>query len=120
MLLIRGSKARVVFFCLLKESPMHAFLIEGKKQAIEAIEISSRADIAKLVGQDTIISDEMDDSNAVYFDEDCFIRGTSGRFQIDKLAPVAGKAVVTGYLAGEQLTNASISLEELTARIKFL
>ena len=99
---------------------MHAFLIEGNSQAIKAIEISSRADIAKLIGQDTIISDEMDDSNAVHFDEDCFIRGTSGRFQIDKLAPIAGKAVVAGYLAGEQLTNASLSLDELTARIKFL
>jgi hypothetical protein len=98
---------------------MRALLIEGNKQAIEAIEISSRADIARLVGQDTIISDEIDGSDAVYFDEDCFIRGASGRFQIDKLAPIAGKAVVAGYLDGEQLTNASISLEELTARTRF-
>ena len=99
---------------------MHALLIDGSKQAIEAVEISSKADIAKLVGQDTIISDEMDASNAVYFDEDCFIRGTSGRFQIDKLAPIAGKAIVIGYLEGEQLTNADVSIEELKARTKFL
>ena len=99
---------------------MHALLIEGDEQAIEAVEISSRADIIKLVGQDTIISDEMDSNNAVYFDEDCFIRGTSGRFQIDNLAPIAGKAVVIGYLEGEQMTNASISIEELSARTKFL
>ncbi len=99
---------------------MHALLIDGSKQAIEAVEISSKADIAKLVGQDTIISDEMDASNAVYFDEDCFIRGTSGRFQIDKLAPIAGKAIVVGYLEGEQLTNADVSIEELKARTKFL
>ena len=99
---------------------MHALLIEGDEQAIEAVEISSRADIVKLVGQDTIISDEMDSNNAVYFDEDCFIRGTSGRFQIDNLAPIAGKAVVIGYLEGEQMTNASISIEELSARTKFL
>ena len=99
---------------------MHALLIDGSKQAIEAVEISSKADIAKLVGRDTIICDEMDASNAVYFDEDCFIRGTSGRFQIDKLAPIAGKAIVVGYLEGEQLTNASISIEELTARTRFL
>jgi hypothetical protein len=99
---------------------MHALLIEGDKQAIEAIDISSRADIVKLVGQDTIIADEMDEINAVYFDEDCFIRGTSGRFQIDNLAPIAGKAVVIGYLEGEQMTNASISSEELSARTKFL
>ena len=99
---------------------MHAFFIEGDKQTIEAIEISSRADIVKLIGQDTIISDQLDDSNAVYFDEDCFIRGTSGRFQIDTLAPIAGKAIVAGYLAGEQLTNANIGLEALTGRTKFL
>jgi len=99
---------------------MHALLIDGSKQAIEAVEISSKADIAKLVGQDTIISDEIDASNAVYFDEDCFIRGTSGRFQIDKLAPIAGKAIVIGYLEGEQLTNADVSIEELKARTKFL
>jgi hypothetical protein len=99
---------------------MHALLIDGSKQAIEAVEISSKADIAKLVGQDTIISDEIDASNAVYFDEDCFIRGTSGRFQIDKLAPIAGKAIVVGYLEGEQLTNADVSIEELKARTKFL
>ena len=100
--------------------PMHAFLITGSNQGIEAIEISSRADIVKLVGHDTIISDELDDTNAVFFDEDCFIRGASGRFQVDTLAPIAGKAVVTGYLEGEQLTNASLGLEELSARIKFL
>jgi len=99
---------------------MHAFLITGSNQGIEAIEISSRADIAGLVGQDTIVSDELDDTNAVFFDEDCFIRGTSGRFQIDTLAPIAGKAVVVGYLDGEQLTNASLGLEELKTRTKFL
>ena len=99
---------------------MQALLIDGSKQAIEAVEVSSRADIVKLVGQDTIISDEIDADNAVYFDEDCFIRGTSGRFQIDNLAPIAGKAIVVGYLEGERLTNASVNIEELTARTRFL
>lgn len=32
-------------------------------------------------------------------DEECFIRGTSCRFQIDKLIPVAGKGVVAGVPA---------------------
>ena len=99
---------------------MQALLIDGSKQAIEAVEVSSRADIVKLVGQDTIISDEIDADNAVYFDEDCFIRGTSGRFQIDNLAPIAGKAIVVGYLEGERLANADVSIEELTARTRFL
>jgi hypothetical protein len=99
---------------------MHAFMIDGNDQSIESVEISSRADIVRLVGQDTIISDEIDDGNAVHFDEDCFIRGTSGRFQIDKLAPIAGKAVVIGSLEGDQMTNVSLDLEELKARTKFL
>jgi hypothetical protein len=99
---------------------MHAFMIDGNDQSIESVEISSRADIVKLVGQDTIISDEIDDGNAVHFDEDCFIRGTSGRFQIDTLAPIAGKAVVIGSLEGDQMTNVSLDLQELKARTKFL
>jgi len=99
---------------------MHAYMIDGDKQSIEAIEISSKADIVKLVGHDTIISDEIDDKDAVYFDEDCFIRGSSGRFQIDKLAPISGKAVVCGYLEGDQLTNAHLGEEDLRGRLKFL
>ena len=99
---------------------MHAFMIDGKNRSIEPVEISSGADIVRLVGQDTIISDEIDASNAVHFDEDCFIRGTSGRFQIDTLAPIAGRAVVIGSLDGNQLTNVSLGIEELQARTKFL
>jgi len=99
---------------------MHAYLIDGSAQEIEPIEISSKTDISQLVGQDTIIADAIDDDNAVHFDEDCFIRGTSGRFQVDTLAPIAGKAVVIGSLDGAQMTNASLTLEALQARVKFL
>lgn len=99
---------------------MHAYLINGVTQTVESVEISSKKDIVKLVGQDTIIFDEIDDSDAVYFDEDCFIRGSSGRFQIDSLAPIAGKAVIIGYLDGEQITNATGEHDALLARIKFL
>ena len=96
---------------------MHAFLIDGVKQKLELVEISSKKDIVKLVGQDTIIFDEIDEADAVYFDEDCFIRGSSSRFQIDSLAPIAGKAVVIGYLDGEQLTNVTCALEDLLPRV---
>ena len=99
---------------------MHAFLIDGVKQNLELVEISSKKDIVKLVGQDTIIFDEIDKADAVYFDEDCFIRGSSGRFQIDSLAPIAGRAVVIGYLDGEQLTNVNCAIEDLLPRFKFL
>lgn len=36
---------------------------------------------------------------AHFFDEECFIRGSSDRFKIDKLLPVAGKGVVVGVSA---------------------
>ena len=99
---------------------MHAYLIDGATQTLESVEISSKKDIVKMVGQDTIIFDEIDQSDAVYFDEDCFIRGGTGRFQIDSLAPIAGKAVVIGYLDGEQITNVTGDHDGLLARIKFL
>ena len=47
----------VVFY---KESKMHAYLIDGATQTLESVEISSKKDIVKMVGQDTIIFDEID------------------------------------------------------------
>ncbi len=99
---------------------MHALMIDGESRSIVSVDVSCLADIAKLVGQDSIISDDIDQKDAVYFDEDCFIRGTTGRFQIDKLPPIAGKAVAVGHVQGEQLSNVSLSLEELKNRTAFL
>ena len=98
---------------------MKAIVIRGASQTIETIELGDSDEIAALVGQDSIISDEVDAENAVYFDEDCFIRGTEGRFQIDNLAPIAGIAVVTGVNAGAP-ADTSLTPEALGARVKFL
>lgn len=99
---------------------MRGFLLDGASQTIEAIDLECGDDIAALVGYESIISDEIDDGNAVHFDEDCFIRGTPGRFRIDSLAPIAGKAVITGKGEDGQFADSSLDLEQLKARVVFI
>jgi hypothetical protein len=79
-------------------------------------------DIAALIGYDTIESDAIgSQGDRLYFDEECFIRGTEGRFQIDKVIPVAGKGVIVGVADdGVTLRDVSTDLDELRARIKYL
>ena len=60
---------------------MKAFVIDGKAQTVEPAEVGREDDMHTLIGQDSIIHDDIDDANAVFFDEDCFIRGTQGRFK---------------------------------------
>ena len=73
------------------------------------------------VGYDTIESDDIGNgSDRLFFDEECFIRGSSGRFRIDKLIPVAGKGVVVGVSAdGNSLRDVSVSLDDLRSRTRF-
>lgn len=80
---------------------MKALLITPDKQSIEAIDINGHDNIAKLIGFDTIESDAVGTAgDRLYFDEECFLRGASGRFQIDSVIPVSGKAVVVGTRDG--------------------
>ena len=99
---------------------MHALMIDGESHTIEPVEVACLADIAKLVGHDSIIADEIDREDVVYFDEDCFIRGTNGRFQVDKLPPIAGRGVAVGRAQGGKLSDVSLSLAELKDRTAFL
>jgi hypothetical protein len=98
-----------------------AILISPEDQSIEAIELSDDSDISTWIGFETIESDAVGDAgDRLYFDEECFIRGTSGRFQIDTLIPVAGKGVVVGTAAdGKTLTDVTISIDELRGRTSF-
>lgn len=98
---------------------MKAILIDGPGRQLSEVNVNDAAEIAALVGQDSIITDDLGDGDAVHFDEDCFIRGTEGRFQIDSLAPIAGKAVVVG-LSGEALADTGLDVDALQARIKFI
>jgi len=101
---------------------MKALLIRPEIQSIELIEISRYEDIVKLIGYETIAIDEVDaNGDRLFFDEECFLRGSEGRFQIDSLIPVSGKGVV--MVAGEdgsQLRDVVLTQDELAARTKFL
>jgi hypothetical protein len=80
---------------------LNAILIDPVKQVIETIYISSLVDIAEYVGQDTLDSE--------------------GRFQIDKLIPLAGKGVVIGTTDdGDSLRDVEMDAEDLRNRIKYL
>ena len=101
---------------------MKAFLITPDKQSIEAININGREDIARLIGFDTIESDAVGTAgDRLYFDEECFLRGTSGRFQIDSVIPVSGKAVIVGTAeGGGTLRDVATDIDSLRRRIKYL
>lgn len=98
-----------------------AFLISPEDKSIEAIDLSDVREVAALVGYETIESDDIDDGgDRLFFDEECFIRGSSGRFQIDKLIPVAGKGIVVGVAAdGLTLCDVSVGRDELLRRTRF-
>lgn len=101
---------------------MKAFLIDPVAQIIETTTISSMDDMIDLIGQDTLESDEIsDEGDRIYFDENCFVRGTQGRFQIDSLIPLAGKCIVIGTAEnGEALQNVLTDIEDLRNRIKYM
>ncbi len=101
---------------------MKALLITPDTQSIEAIEISGHDEIMKLIGYDTITSDEIGpEGDRLFFDEECFLRGSSGRFQIDTVIPVSGKGVIVGSADdGTTLRDAVSDVESLRARIKYL
>jgi len=101
---------------------MKAILIDPEKQTVEAVDIDGREDIARLIGYDTIESDEIGPGgDRLYFDEECFLRGAAGRFQIDNVVPVSGKGLVVGTLdAGATLRDTASDVAALRQRLKYL
>lgn len=101
---------------------MKAFLINPEDRSIEPIDISGRDDLAKLIGFDTLESDAVGpEGDRLYFDEECFLRGSSGRFQIDSIIPVSGKGVVVGTTdEGATLRDVATDIDALRNRIKYL
>ena len=97
---------------------MKAFLINPESQSIESIEIQDQNDIQTQIGYDTVISDELGDDQHIFFDEECFLRQAKGRFQIDKLVPISGKAVIMG-MSGDALSDVALDESALAARITF-
>jgi hypothetical protein len=101
---------------------MKALLISPETQSVEEIEIAGLDDIKRLIGFDTIASDAVGaQGDRLYFDEECFLRGTTGRFQIDTLVPVAGKGVVAGTTGdGVTLRDVGTATDDLRRRVKYL
>lgn len=100
---------------------MNAILIDPTTQTVSAVEVADRAGITALIGFDTLETDELSEQgDRLYFDEECFIRGTQGRFQIDSLIPVAGKGVVVGSTADGGLADVVIDIEALRLRTRFM
>lgn len=101
---------------------MKALLINPESKTIEPIEINGPDDIVNLIGYDTIISDEIGpQGDRLFFDEECFLRGSKGRFQIDSVIPVSGKGVIVG--AGDDgatLLDVVSDVESINKRIKYL
>ena len=100
---------------------MKAFLISPDTQSIETVDIDSLDDIRKVIGFDTLESDAVGtQGDRLYFDEACFIRGSSGRFQIDSVIPVAGKGILIGADAdGSGLSDVATDIEDLRRRTRF-
>lgn len=99
---------------------MRAILIQPDTRSLEVVDVRSRDDIARLVGYATLESDAVGSAgDHLFFDEECFLRGTTGRFQIDTLVPVSGVGVIVG-MDGDALRDATTDLEDLRHRIRYL
>ena len=101
---------------------MKALLISPETQDIDTVEIGGNDDIIELIGFDTITSDEIGpEGDLLFFDEECFLRGTSGRFQIDTVIPVSGKGVIVGSTDdGATLKDVVSGVTSIKSRIKYL
>jgi len=101
---------------------MKAILINPENRSIESVDIDGRNDIVRLVGFDTLESDAIGTAgDRLFFDEECFLRGTTGRFQIDTIIPVSGKGVIVGVAEdGSTLRDAVTDIDALRSRIKYL
>lgn len=101
---------------------MKAILINAQARSVEPIEIRNREDIVRLVGFDTLESDAVGKSgDRLFFDEECFLRGSSGRFQIDTVIPVSGVGVLVGTEGeGATLCDVRTDIDDLRSRIKYL
>jgi len=101
---------------------MKAIVISPATQSIETVDVATLDDIRAVVGYDTLESDAIGtQGDRLYFDEECFLRGTSGRFQIDSVIPVAGKGVIVGTAdGGATLRDAVTDVDDLRRRIRYL
>ncbi|MEW6118695.1 MAG: hypothetical protein AB1593_01250 [Pseudomonadota bacterium] len=103
---------------------MKAYLIDASNKTVTAVDIAGLDDVKKLIGYDSVDSDEVDASgDRLFFDESCFLRDQTGkgRFKLDNLAPVADKGVVAGSTGdADHLQDAAVELAALQQRVTWL
>ncbi len=100
---------------------MKALIINPADRSFELADIDDKEQINNLIGFDTVIADDIDGSgDQLYFDEECFLRGTEGRFKLDNLVPVSGRAVVIGSGADGALADIATDVELLKSRVEFI
>jgi hypothetical protein len=101
---------------------MKALKINPETQSIEELDVAGYDDIVSLIGYDTVISDEIGpDGDRLFFDEECFLRGASGRFQIDAVIPVSGVGIIVGsHDDGATLCDVKSDIDSINERLKYL
>jgi len=104
---------------------MKAYLIDPNRKTVSLVELTDGlAGIRRLIGYDSVDSEEIDASgDHLFFDEGCFLRDQTGkgRFKLDSLVPVADKAVVVGTSNdGATLKDAVTQLADLQRRITWV
>jgi len=103
---------------------MKVFLIDPVRETIEPVDCDGSPEALRgLIGFPTLDSDEIGSGgDRLHFDEECFLRGDAvvGRFQLDWLAPVSGRGVVTGRVGPDgRVGEPAIELAALQARVRF-
>ena len=100
---------------------MKALLVNASEKNIKQIDIAGKSEIIDLIGYETVISDEIEaGGDLLFFDEECFLRGAEGRFQLDNLIPVSGFGVIIGSDADGTLQDCQLDEASAAKRIKFL
>jgi hypothetical protein len=98
---------------------MKALLVNGLAQSLSELDISGEKDLELVLGCESVVADSLDSEHQIFFDEDCFIKQTNGRFQIDALPPISGKAVLVRVVDGD-FTDITSGFDQIESRVKFL
>lgn len=98
-----------------------AILISPEERSFQFVDLEGPGDMKQLIGFDTLESDSIEGTgDRLFFDEECFIRGSTGRFQVDRLIPIAGKGIVANVNEdGDVIADVTISIEALRDRTRF-
>lgn len=101
---------------------MKALLINPETQSIDEITVDNLEQIKQRIGFDTVIADEIGPQGEhLFFDEECFLRGSSGRFQIDNIVPVSGLGIIINATDdGQTLADVVADVDSIKQRIKYL